>query len=402
MNKQYSIYDIDLEIDTEKQLLYSNVKMNFHCNIPSVNILNFYIYKDIEVEEIKCDRTISYDVGKEIADWSPFIKKSKLIKILFDQPLSKNENVNIEFKYKGSINIIAPYGENRLTKDWVELGIYTPWFPLYEKIEQAYFNVNIKMGDEYKVINSKKTRDYSTIHQLTPQLDCSIIASKCFSSIVDNFENVKLNVYYTKDKHKDVAKKISNYSSMILNKYKQFGKTDSQELSIAIVPREVGGGYCRPGLIVLPPNDKIKNEVDYFKYLAHELAHLWWCNYKIINTWEDWLNESFAEFSALLAVREIFGEEEFNRKISIYTQSTKDLPPIKNLDRGHDKAYEVLYKKGPLVLNELKVNIGKEKFRTLLNEVYINNIDTTDKFLDKLCELTSKKTKDDFNMLLLK
>jgi len=36
----------------------------------------------------------------------------------------------------------------------------------------------------------------------------------------------------------------------------------------------------------------------------------WWANAPV-NSWEDWLNESFAEYSALMAVRELFGAERF-------------------------------------------------------------------------------------------
>lgn len=401
MNKEYSIYNIDLKIDVEKQFLYSNVKLKYCCNLPSINELKFYIHKDIDIDDIICDRTINYEVGEEMEEWSPFILESKLIKLSFDVPILVNESVNIDFNYKGHINIVTQYGVNRLTKDWIELGLYTPWFPLCEKFEEAIFNVNIQMSDEYKVINSKKVGDYSVITQSIPNADCSIIASKRFRHAEGNLGNINVNVYYTEDKHKDVAQQISDYSIKILDKYERFGKTDNQELSIVIAPREDGGGYCRPGLIVLTPNDDLENEIDYFKFIAHELAHLWWCKCKNHDSWEDWLNESFAEFSALLALREFFGEEEFNSKINKYTQKTKELPPIKDLDRGHDKAFQVLYMKGPLILNELEKKIGRSKFEELLNIVYVSNVDTTEKLLDKLCELTNQEIKESFNMLLL-
>ena len=64
MNKQYSIYTIDLKIDIEKQFLYSNAKLNYHCNLPSTNVLKFYIHKDMDVDDIICDRTISYDISR--------------------------------------------------------------------------------------------------------------------------------------------------------------------------------------------------------------------------------------------------------------------------------------------------------------------------------------------------
>lgn len=400
MNKKYNVYNIDLKIEVENQFLYSNAKVNYYCKLGNTKVLSFYIHKDLEIEDISCDRKIKYEIGREVEEGTPFILESKLVRIMFDELIYENENINFCFKYKGKINIITEYGVNRLTESWIELGLYTPWFPLTKKLEESVFDVKINIDNGYKVINSKNIENNLVIRQCTPNVDCVIIASKIFKCIKCNLENINLNVYYTEDKYKDLAKKIKDYSNLILNKYKDFGKVDSKELSIVIAPREDGGGYCRPGLIVLIPKDDEVKEVDYFKFIAHELGHLWWNKAKV-DTWEDWLNESFAEFSALLAIRDIFGEEEFINKISIYEKNTKNLPPIKNFNRGDDKAYQVLYMKGPLILNKLENNIGKENFKELLNKVYTRNVNSTDKFLEILATITNEEVKDTFNKLLL-
>ena len=52
----------------------------------------------------------------------------------------------------------------------------------------------------------------------------------------------------------------------------------------------------------------------YFKYIAYELAHLWWCKSNP-NSWEDLLNESFAEYSVRMELRKVFGEVKYAAKI---------------------------------------------------------------------------------------
>jgi aminopeptidase N len=264
------------------------------------------------------------------------------------------------------------------------------------------FNIKILIDSGYKIINSKKSGDYSVLEQSIPDSDCSIIASNSFNCVQSNFKNITVNIYFTKDIYNNLAQKIRGYLITILDYYKRFGEIDCQELSIVIAPREEGGGYCRPGLIVLMPNDDNKNEADYFKFIAHEIAHLWWCKCKRVDSWEDWLNESFAEFSALLVLREAFGEEEFKRKINLYAQKAEGLPPIKGLDRDNEKAYSVLYMKGPLILHELEENIGILEFEKLLNIVHVSNVDTTEYFLHKLNEITNQEITENFNMLLVK
>ncbi|MFL0267411.1 M1 family aminopeptidase [Candidatus Clostridium radicumherbarum] len=401
MNNNYNFYNADLKIEVENQFLYSAVTVNYKCNLSSTKVLNFYIYKDIQIENVTCDKKMRYEVGSEKIQWSPFVLESKLIKLLFDEPIYENEIININFKYKGHINLVTQYGINRLTKDWIELGIYTPWFPLSKKLEQALFNVKVQISDGYRIINSKDIGEYSIINQLIPNSDCPIIASKEFKCVKCNIENIDVNVYFIDNKYNDLAQKISDYSIIILNYYKRFGPIDSQEISIVIAPRKDGGGYCSPGLIVITPDYNNKDEVGYFKFIAHELAHLWWCKVKNPDTWEDWLNESFAEFSALLALRDAFGVEEFNNRINTYSQEAKKLPPIRDIDRKNDKAHQVLYKKGPLILNELKKNIGELKFEKLLNIVHTSNTDTTEKFLDKLIEITNQEKGDYFINLLI-
>lgn len=76
------------------------------------------------------------------------------------------------------------------------------------------------------------------------------------------------------------------------------------------------------------------------------------------------------------------------------------LPPVKELVRDHKRAYQVLYMKGPLLLYELEKIIGKEKFIELLNVTHTEDIDSTDKFLEKLGKVTNQEIEENFKKLL--
>lgn len=378
-----NIYNIDLEIDTNKKFITSIAKLIYNCKTKELKELNLYIHKDIEVEYINCDKEISYQISKNVSDWCPFILESKSIKIAFKKNLNLDEKINIEFKYKGYLDIINPYGVNRLTKEWIELGIYTPWFPLIDTLEVLKFNVKIDIDSGYEVINSKYEYDSIRLEQQIPFNDCTIIASKDFKNIKIHVENICISVYYTSEKHKDLADKISNISKIVMKQYIPFGNVGIGNYSIVIAPREDGGGYCRPNLIVVTPDDDYENEVEYFKFIAHELAHIWW-NKANTNSWEDWLNESFAEYSAMIAIRQVYGESYFNELISKYRRESKNLPPIRNMNRSDSNAYSILYRKGTIILNSLENIIGKYKFQELLHKTHINEINTTDKFLNTI------------------
>ncbi|MFA5577532.1 MAG: hypothetical protein WC983_09705, partial [Tissierellaceae bacterium] len=93
-------------------------------------------------------------------------------------------------------------------------------------------------------------------------------------------------------------------------------------------------------------------------------------------------------------------EDEFNQRIEKYKAKAEGLPPIMGIDRGEEKAYEVLYIKGPLLLYELERTTGREKFIELLNIIHLGNIDTTEKFLAKLGNLTNGNIRDNFKKQL--
>ena len=59
------------------------------------------------------------------------------------------------------------------------------------------------------------------------------------------------------------------------------------------------GGYSRKNFIML--SSRTFNEY-VLKNTAHEIGHFWW-NKAPVESWHDWLNESFAEFSALQYIR---------------------------------------------------------------------------------------------------
>jgi aminopeptidase N len=158
-----------------------------------------------------------------------------------------------------------------------------------------------------------------------------------------------------------------------------------------------GGGYARKGFIVLPPEEKPDEES--FRYIAHEIAHLWWMHAPSAS-WEDWLNESFAEYSALMALRERFDDKTFREFLGRKGERIKDLPPILGLRREDEKAFDVLYNKGPLILSKLESRVGKQSFIRILREWSARKVRLTSEFMSVLGCVSSPKNRKWFEELL--
>jgi len=135
--------------------------------------------------------------------------------------------------------------------------------------------------------------------------------------------------------------------------------------------RAKGGGYAGKGLVFLgglSDSGYRERREGYIRYLGHEMAHAWWSGASV-RDWQDWINEGFAEFSALMLVRSIFGEESFRKRLENKRQNAADTAPIWGFERWDRSTPEkqqeiqaVLYDKGPVLLAELEERLGSETF----------------------------------------
>jgi hypothetical protein len=111
--------------------------------------------------------------------------------------------------------------------------------------------------------------------------------------------------------------------------------------------------------------------------IAHEIAHQYWGSaVKMPSPEEQWLTETFAEYSAALLLKKFRGDAIFNRMVNTWRAQAKQaaaIAPIPYANRiGGDQrlAYaartQLLYNKGPVLLAAIHKQLGDEKFLTFL------------------------------------
>lgn len=112
------------------------------------------------------------------------------------------------------------------------------------------------------------------------------------------------------------------------------------------------------------------SEEQLFTLVVHELAHHWYGNSVVLQSWEDiWLNEGFATYAEWLALEQRYGpDEQFLRQRNLQERavesSSRRTPlayPLANQMFSSDS-----YMKGAWVLHMLRVQLGDDIFFELL------------------------------------
>ncbi|WP_121666630.1 M1 family metallopeptidase [Mesonia aquimarina] len=129
---------------------------------------------------------------------------------------------------------------------------------------------------------------------------------------------------------------------------------------------------------------------NYVNVNAHELAHQWFGDFVTEkSSTHHWLHEGFATFYALMAEKEIFGEDYYYHKLY---ETAEQLREMSNNGKGeallNGKASSLtFYQKGAWALHILREKVGAEAFKKGVQNYLLkngfNNVETSD-FLSEI------------------
>jgi hypothetical protein len=396
-------YRITLSVAPEESSIAVEAAIKLGLESEDVDCLTFNLHKEFSVDYVKADKPLEFDFPSDSKSSNPFMPDARPLRIYLPRRHPRDKKLVLRLKYSGPLKDLTwKWKTNRVTWEWTELGLYSAWFPFNSDYGQFTYSVLVSVPNSLKVVGlgkvsrarkgwllDEKEKVNDTVVIASPRLKSSFVKKGGLSI---NLHYVELNRVFKDYLRENVPWLLGTFQSW-------FGGTSTKEITIVVLPsfRVKGGGYARKGFVVLCPEEKPNEES--FRYIAHEIAHLWWMNAPS-TSWEDWLNESFAEYSALMALRERFSDETFQQFLQTKSEKVKGLPPIYGLQREDEKVFNVLYNKGPALLGKLESKIGKEMFLRILRESSTRKVRVTSEFLDVLNCISSAKNTEWFKELL--
>lgn len=361
-------YNGKISIDSLKTL-----KADFIVNYSNSNESEFYfnLNKNAKIEKLEINnKSITYKTEND-TDFLPDFKK-----IIIKNSFPKNFNLEIKYSYPLDKieNPTFLYNPN-----WIELSFYTGWFPLNFNDKNYSYKLIFETPESYQMLspgNIKIKKKNTLIINKENYKDIPVILSDKFQFFTAKDEKIKFSAI---DLSGEQIKDIKDSSENIYDFFEDFfGKSDSKNLIVAVNPFAHPMSYARKGFISLSLKNGFANSDK--KTLAHEIGHLWWKNASF-GTYEEWLNESFAEFSAMKWMQQKLSRTDFEEFLKKYEVAYQKPIKISHINPNDDSWYSIVYFKCPYILYKLEQKIGNEKMIQFLKTTYEKKISNTDNLL---------------------
>jgi hypothetical protein len=413
-HRDNSHYAIDATVDPHARFVGATLDLSFLSPADGLQELTFYLHRQLSLELVDGSLVVSHSSVDPDSTDIPYMPEARAILIQLSRPLAKGERTDLRFEYEGIVDTWPWWLANHISEEWLELGLYFPWFPYnYEEYGVFTFDVDLTIDSAYELRSfgtAKRTSSGWHFESRVPTNDIVVAGSRDLRTrrFRGDGYSVQVHFYFLGEVE---VQQLGREAVRVLSKYSEwFGEIDQRSLNLIQSKRSHGGGYSRPGLVVLGQMVALLapggRQADLLHYMAHEAAHMWWRR-ALATSWEDWLNESFAEYSALLAVRDRLGDEEYVARIARKREQAEGTRPIWGLERSDfssdERSREIrmaLYSKGPVLLHELAERIGREGFLAWCRELVRSDVSTTDEALRLLGILEGESTAQWFRALL--
>lgn len=363
----------------------------------------FDVLKPIDTIKIDAQNMTFFNV--EINEKSVNYSNNGKQLILISQFQRGKNTVSFEYKAipKQTMYFIGSETTNNL-QIWTQgQGKYTSnWFPSFDDVnEKMIFNLEVVFDSQYQVISNgillnKVDHNDSTYWKYVMQKPMSsyllMLAIGKFDKKTEiSKSGVPLEMYYEPITSADFEPTYRYSKQMFDFLEKETGVKYPWKIYKQIPVRDfLYGGMENTSATVFSSRYVVDSigfeDRNYTNVNAHELAHQWFGDLLTAESGKhQWLQEGFATYYALLAEKEIYGDDYFYSKLYEYTQLLKQASKTDTIPVLNENASSLsLYQKGAWALHVLREGIGEKAFRKAVKKYLkkhsFQNVNTQDFF----------------------
>lgn len=304
------------------------------------------------------------------------------------------------FKLKFAIDgdfLVREGGDNA----W-QLGLGEPWFPLPRQLAGAAYTVHsvLRIKKPFiglapgNTISRRDEGDYNVVENVVDKpVQFTMVEAGKYNLSEEKRGELTIRVATYGLSNERAAKQLTGLAFGLIDYYEFFlGPFPWKEFNIIQV-NAYGFGQAPPGAMFITNEafspTRSSDDGDYFmsadqyfsqginERFAHEIAHQYWAYVvRMPSSEEQWLTESFAEYSAGLALKKLRGDAIFKQLVGTWNGGAKmgaAVAPIPYANRiggdrmvGRRQRFALLYEKGPYLLYTINKEIGDEAFLTFM------------------------------------
>jgi hypothetical protein len=357
-------------------------------------------------------RAVTDESGKSLS----FVHRKDELLVSLPQAAPANKPFKIKFEIDGDF-LIRPSGDS-----YWQLGAGDSWFPQPLQNGQFYtIHSTVKVKKPFvpfapgETVSRREEGDYNVVeNKIDKPVRFAVVQAGKYSYEEETRNGLTIRVATYAGKNARATKQLTNLAFTMIQFFEPFlGPFPFKEFNIIEI-NEFGYGQAPPGTMFITQeafNPTIETINQVFSRginhrFAHEIAHQYWGNaVKMASDEEQWVNESFAEYTASLLIREGKGKGEYKLMENTWKANANDAKALSSIATAHrlkdvgnendafwDRTH-LIYDKGAFVLSALHQEIGDKMFLSFLRNFQARfawKLATTQDMIMILQQLTQK------------
>ena len=394
-------YELRVKLDPRRQTLDVTGTLTVRVPRPETRELTWMLNRQLEVKSLTGPLVASWTFDREGAS----TQVAGPLKVRFRRPVGPADRVQLRLRYQGALTRWPDHGANVLSPAWTELGRSAYWFPVSPEGTPFTFRLEVQGPPGYGLVSYgplKPGPGPRTLEWNQAVTDLLLVAAPADSIHVWNpAPRVRLVVT---DLTMPTATRLAQAMGRLMLSFRErLGPLDAGTLTLVQSRRQEGGPNAAPGFLVaagLTEARLSEGFEDLIQQMALGAARTWW-NKAPTDSWEDWLNVSLSEYSALVALRDTLGETPYQRRIEDKRRASVGLPPLWAFDHGAADAKPLMEAKGVILLAELEVFVGRDRFGAFCRALAARKTLSTAAFLDLLETHAGKAVREAFQRRIM-